>query len=45
MTVFIVIVNDEVDQVFVSRRLAEERRLELQAKWNIARVVERKMNS
>ncbi len=44
MKVFIVVNNDKIDEVFVSKRLAEERRLELQARWNIARVVEKEIN-
>jgi len=44
MTVFIVLKNGKVDEVFYDGKAAEVHRRNLQKKWSLTKIVEREVN-
>lgn len=43
MTVFIVMVNGKVDEVFLSREFAELHRDNMRHKWNVCEIIEKEV--
>jgi hypothetical protein len=45
MTVYIVLKNDQVDEVFLDRAAAEAHQANLVKRWNITKIIEKTVNS